>query len=76
MLEHFPNSRYGAGGKGDVKSDPQLVWTFEESDVNVKSFEIGADVRGCSAFYHLYVTLTATCPRRQSSAEHGAEDQY
>jgi cell cycle checkpoint control protein RAD9A len=47
MLEHFPNSRYGAGGKSDAKSDPQLVWTFEEADVNVKSFEIGVDTRGC-----------------------------
>jgi cell cycle checkpoint control protein RAD9A len=38
MLDHFPASR-GSG-------DPQLVWTFDDTEVSVRSFELGADSRG------------------------------
>ncbi|KAJ7287580.1 hypothetical protein C8J57DRAFT_591326 [Mycena rebaudengoi] len=39
MLEHFPVS------KGS-KSDPQLVWNFGETDVEVRSLESSLDAKG------------------------------
>ncbi|KAJ8587447.1 hypothetical protein M405DRAFT_863720 [Rhizopogon salebrosus TDB-379] len=39
ITEHFPNAR-------GAKSDPQLVWTFGDTDVEVKSLESSIDTRG------------------------------
>ncbi|KAG2078976.1 hypothetical protein BDR04DRAFT_1086026 [Suillus decipiens] len=39
ITEHFPNAR-------GAKSDPQLVWTFGETEVEVKSLESSIDTRG------------------------------
>ncbi|KAG1876073.1 Rad9/Ddc1 [Suillus tomentosus] len=39
ITEHFPNAR---GAKGN----PQLVWTFGDTDVEVKSLESSIDTRG------------------------------
>ncbi|OCH96237.1 hypothetical protein OBBRIDRAFT_765738 [Obba rivulosa] len=39
MLEHFPSTK---GAKGDA----QLVWTFGDTDVQVRSFETGSDAKG------------------------------
>ncbi|KAI0954118.1 hypothetical protein AcV7_007440 [Taiwanofungus camphoratus] len=39
MIEHFPNA------KGS-KSDPQLVWSFGDTEVQVKSLETSIDTKG------------------------------
>ncbi|KAF9050067.1 Rad9-domain-containing protein [Panaeolus papilionaceus] len=39
LIDHFPVSR-------GQRSDPQLVWTFEESEVGLKSLESAIDSRG------------------------------
>ncbi|KAI6121671.1 Rad9-domain-containing protein [Pisolithus sp. B1] len=39
ITEHFPNGR-------GTKSDPQVVWTFGASEVDVKSLESSLDARG------------------------------
>ncbi|KAJ7096368.1 Rad9-domain-containing protein [Mycena epipterygia] len=39
MIEHFPVSKGG-------KSDPQLIWNFGESEVEVKSLESSLDSKG------------------------------
>ncbi|KIJ61309.1 hypothetical protein HYDPIDRAFT_42715 [Hydnomerulius pinastri MD-312] len=39
ITEHFPNGR-------GMKSDPQLVWTFGDTDVDVKSLESSIDTKG------------------------------
>ena len=39
MIEHFPAAR-------GPKSDPQLIWHFEDLDVRVKSFEATMDSKG------------------------------
>lgn len=39
ITEHFPSGR-------SMKSDPQLVWTFGETDVDVKSLESSLDTKG------------------------------
>ncbi|KAI6046230.1 Rad9-domain-containing protein [Pisolithus marmoratus] len=39
ITEHFPNGR-------GTKSDPQLVWTFGDTDVDVKSLESSLDSKG------------------------------
>lgn len=39
ITEHFPNAR-------GAKSDPQLVWTFGDTEVEVKSLESSIDTRG------------------------------
>jgi cell cycle checkpoint control protein RAD9A len=43
ITEHFPNAR-------GAKSDPQLVWTFGDTDVEVKSLESSIDTRGGRAW--------------------------
>ena len=42
MLEHVPPAR-------GAKSDPQLVWNFGETEVQVKSFESSMDSKGESS---------------------------
>ncbi|KAJ7783085.1 Rad9-domain-containing protein [Mycena metata] len=39
MIEHFPVPK-------GVRSDPQLIWNFGESEVEVKSFESSLDSKG------------------------------
>ncbi|KAI6149983.1 Rad9-domain-containing protein [Pisolithus thermaeus] len=39
ITEHFPNGR-------GMKGDPQVVWTFRATEVDVKSLESSLDVRG------------------------------
>ncbi|KAI0766623.1 Rad9-domain-containing protein [Trametes elegans] len=39
MLEHFP---FGRGGK----TDPQLIWTFSQSEVQLRSLETAVDAKG------------------------------
>jgi cell cycle checkpoint control protein RAD9A len=39
MLEHFP------AAKG-TKNDPQLIWSFGESEVQIKSMETAIDAKG------------------------------
>jgi len=39
ITEHFPSGR-------GVKNDPQLVWTFGDTDVDVKSLESSIDTKG------------------------------
>ncbi|KAH7909331.1 Rad9-domain-containing protein [Hygrophoropsis aurantiaca] len=51
ITEHFQ------GGRGP-KSDPQLVWTFRETDVEVKSLESSIDSRG-SAQLSTELTISA-----------------
>ncbi|KDQ28530.1 hypothetical protein PLEOSDRAFT_1040901 [Pleurotus ostreatus PC15] len=41
MLEHFPVAR-------GTKSDPQLVWSFKDTEVEVKSLETSLDSKGRS----------------------------
>ncbi|CAA7261786.1 unnamed protein product [Cyclocybe aegerita] len=39
LIDHFPVSK-------GAKSDPQLVWTFEDAEVGLKSVESSIDARG------------------------------
>ncbi|KAH9857352.1 Rad9-domain-containing protein [Lenzites betulinus] len=39
MLDHFP---FGKGGK----SDPQLIWNFHDTDVQLRSLESSVDAKG------------------------------
>lgn len=39
MIEHFPVPK-------GPRSDPQLIWNFGESDVEVKSYESSLDAKG------------------------------
>ncbi|PPQ63670.1 hypothetical protein CVT24_004555 [Panaeolus cyanescens] len=39
LIDHFPVSR-------SQKSDPQLIWTFEDAEVGLKSLESAVDSRG------------------------------
>lgn len=40
MIEHFPSAKSGG------KSDPQLIWSFGDSDIQLKSWETGVDSKG------------------------------
>lgn len=44
MIDHFPLTK-------GVKSDPKLVWSFGESEVEVRSMESSVDPKG-SDFQH------------------------
>lgn len=50
ITEHFPSGR-------GMKNDPQLVWTFGDTDVEVKSLESSIDTKGQ---YH--ARLPYQCP--------------
>lgn len=39
MLEHFP---FGKGSK----ADPQLIWNFHDTDVQLRSLESSVDAKG------------------------------
>lgn len=41
MIEHFSSAKGG-------KSDPQLIWSFGETDVQLKSWETSIDSKGKS----------------------------
>ncbi|KAH8108884.1 Rad9-domain-containing protein [Phellopilus nigrolimitatus] len=41
IIEHFPNSK-------GPKSDPELIWRFDDDEVRVKSMEKGIDAKGKS----------------------------
>jgi cell cycle checkpoint control protein RAD9A len=43
MIEHFPVAK-------GARSDPQLIWNFGESEVEVKSFESSLDAKGRRCF--------------------------
>jgi len=38
MIDHFPSTRNG-------KSDPQLIWFFDDLDVQVRSLETSLDTK-------------------------------
>lgn len=44
IMDRFPYSRSAAGGK--QAADPQLVWTFDVSSVNVKTVAQSGDGNG------------------------------
>ncbi|KAI5119131.1 hypothetical protein M0805_005737 [Coniferiporia weirii] len=41
MIEHFPNAK-------GPRSDPELIWRFDDNEVKVKSMEKGIDAKGKS----------------------------
>ncbi|KAF9527306.1 Rad9-domain-containing protein [Crepidotus variabilis] len=51
LIDHFPVSK-------SAKSDPQLVWTFDETEVGLKSVESSIDSRGRG---QLATELTISC---------------
>jgi len=38
MIDHFPSTR--------GKADPQLIWVFDDTEVQVRSFETSLDGKG------------------------------
>jgi cell cycle checkpoint control protein RAD9A len=48
MLDHFPVAKGG-------KSDPQLIWNFGDSEVQVKSMETSIDTKGKPVSFLLFV---------------------
>ncbi|TFY53994.1 hypothetical protein EVG20_g9883, partial [Dentipellis fragilis] len=51
MLDHFPSGR-------SSRTDPQLIWAFDDNEVQVKSLETSADSRG-SAQLSTELTISA-----------------
>ena len=47
ITEHFASGR-------TMKNDPQVVWTFGETDVEVKSLESSLDTKGSGECIHLF----------------------
>lgn len=39
MIDHFPSTK-------SAKTDPQLTWVFDESEVRVRSLETSVDLKG------------------------------
>ena len=46
LIDHFPVAK-------GARTDPQLVWTFEDSEVILKSIESSIDSRGIIQTYFL-----------------------
>lgn len=66
IIEHFPLAK-------GAKSDPQLVWTFGESEVEVKSLESSLNTKGQSpSIFQHCITLTVD---RQSAVVNRTEYQ-
>ena len=39
MIDHFPSTK-------SAKTDPQLTWAFDESEVRVRTLETSVDMKG------------------------------
>lgn len=52
LIDHFPLSK-------SAKSDPQLIWSFSDEDVQIRTQESSLDSRG--AFYRLSRRLELSC---------------
>ena len=67
MIEHFPSAKSGG------KSDPQLIWSFGDSDIQLRSWETGMDAKGdCNSNPTLGMTSksrTGTTGKAQLSTE-------
>ncbi|KAI0299267.1 Rad9-domain-containing protein [Russula brevipes] len=50
MIDHFPSTR--------GKADPQLIWVFDDTEVQVRSFENSLDGRGGRKHWQLATELT------------------
>jgi hypothetical protein len=48
LIEHFPVAKAN-------RSDPQLVWTFDDTEVGLKSLESSIDSRGIYSSLLLYI---------------------
>jgi cell cycle checkpoint control protein RAD9A len=48
MIEHFPLAK-------GAKSDPQLIWSFGESEVELRSLESSFDPKGLVIFRKLFL---------------------
>lgn len=68
MIEHFPLAR-------GAKSDPQLIWSFGESEVELRSLESSVDTRGVNAPSHMTCSRANACRLRQGPVGHGTDDQ-
>jgi cell cycle checkpoint control protein RAD9A len=62
MIDHFAPAR-------SIKSDPQLIWHFGESEVEVKSLESSIDTRGINSLSPLSLPTTLIF-RRQGTINH------
>lgn len=51
LLDHFPSSK-------SARSDPQLVWTFDTTEIGLKSIESAIDSRG--SFLAISFDITPT----------------
>jgi hypothetical protein len=47
LIEHFPVAKVN-------RSDPQLVWTFDDTEVGLKSLESSIDSRGIYSILPFY----------------------
>ena len=50
LIDHFPVSK-------SARSDPQLIWTFGETEISLKSVESSIDSRGS-----VWNVVLAICP--------------
>ncbi|KAJ7132795.1 Rad9-domain-containing protein [Mycena crocata] len=62
MIEHFPANKGG-------KSDPQLIWNFGATEVEVRSFESSLDSKGSACLVFGRMCLDASLGRNQLSTE-------
>lgn len=50
MIEHFPLAK-------GAKSDPQLIWSFGESEVELRSLESSFDPKGLLVFRNNFIII-------------------
>lgn len=62
MIEHFPIAR-------GTKADPQLIWSFGESEVGLRSLESSFDPKGLSALWKFSPILTLVVGKVQLATE-------
>jgi len=61
LIEHFPVAKA-------TRSDPQLVWTFDDTEVGLKSLESSIDTRGMvQACPHCNRSLLNLCNRKRAN---------
>ena len=62
MIEHFPIAK-------GAKADPQLIWSFGESEVGLRSLESSFDPKGMLAFRKFQLIFTVGVGKAQLATE-------
>ena len=69
LLDHFPISK-------SSRSDPQLVWTFDATEIGLKSVESAIDSRGALSTFYTRTVFISPLLIRERPTLNRIDDQF